>query len=149
MNQLSGDEFTVRFGDIKKVLVGSLIGGLLGGAINFLIYFGGLFFLGATYAMDVDAGAPVGIVSPVMVAFATVIPALIGGLILYGLDQYNSENAFRIFIGIAIAVTLLSIYQPFAFSVNVRDSLLLIAMHFVAMLSTVWGLYQFGAVRNP
>lgn len=145
MSKLSDEQFSVHVGTWQQVLLGGVIGGLLGGGINFLLYFAGRFFLGATFEV-VDM--PITQINSVMVAFASLLPALVGAGILYALARYQAENAFRIFVALAVLVVILSLYTPANTAVRTTDTLLLIAMHFIAMFSTVWGLYQFGMVRD-
>jgi hypothetical protein len=146
MTQLSDDQFSVQVGSFSQLLQGAVIGGLLAGGINFLIYSVGFFFLDATFAL---AGqAPVEQVTLVMVAFASLLPAVAAAGLLYTIAKYQRKNAFRIFIIVALAVLVVSLYSPYEAAVQTVDALLLIAMHFVAMFAILWGIYQFGTVKS-
>jgi hypothetical protein len=146
MTQLSDDQFSVQIGSFSQLLQGAVIGGLLAGGINFLIYFAGVFFLDATFVLQGEA--PVDQLTLVMVAFASLLPAVAGAGLLYTIAKYQTKHAFRIFVVISLIVLILSLYPPYDAAVQTMDAILLIAMHFVTMFTVLWGIYQFGTVKS-
>ncbi len=85
--------------DAKKIFTGAAIGGAGSGLANVVLYFiGGA--LGAEYMMMQPGATELAPIPPFMPFIMSLIPALIGGAILVGLDKFAPEKAWPIFLGI-------------------------------------------------
>ncbi len=116
---------------IKQVLKGALISGAIALVLNQIWNIIALNFLGA--------------VSPpgpwtVMVSFSSVFPLLLAGIVYFALEKYTVSGT-KIFVGIAIVLTILSCYPNFqpllpdGTAAPQNFALLTVPMHFVAGLA--------------
>jgi hypothetical protein len=83
-------------------------------------------------------GAPAPL-SVVPVAVSTIIPLVVAAVLLLVLRRVGVSSP-RVFAGVVIVVTLLSLLAPLTADLSVSNKLVLVAMHLVAGLAALVGL---------
>lgn len=121
-----------------RLMTDGLIGGAIGAVINLVIY-----------AIVINLAGPLMVVpqpgmalQPIpwfMVIVASVVPGLVAGLVLGGLQRLSASGT-RIFLIIAGAFTLFSMIGPFVQAEGVVTISTLVVMHLVAAGAIVWAL---------
>ena len=126
----------------RGTLATNLKNGLTGGglaALSSLV----LFFIGNAVAGPIEVaqqpGAPAMPLPWFMIIVATLLPGIVGALLLTGLQRFMG-NGERIFQITALVVTLLSLFPALTQAGSTAASIILVLLHFVAAGAIVWAL---------
>jgi hypothetical protein len=114
-----------------------LIAAVVATVIN-LILFGIGALMGGLMVQDVANPAAYMPVSWFMVILMTVIPVLLGTGVYWVLRRIMPNQATTVFVIIALAVALLSMFGPITMAQTGMDKALLAAMHIISGVSLVW-----------
>ncbi len=124
---------------ITQALKGAFISGVIALVVNQIWSFIALHFLSSL--------APAG-PWQIMVAVSSIVPLLLGGVVYFLLEKYTSNGA-KIFTGISVVLTVLSIYGNFqpvlpdGTATPQGFALLTVPMHFVAGFAAAFGIPRF------
>ena len=72
------------------------------------------------------------------VAVASVVPLLLGAFVLWVIARF-SGSALRIWTGIAVVLTLLSLLAPGSLPIDAGSKVALAAMHLLTGAAAIWG----------
>ena len=133
---------TIDGHNLSTNLSKNLKNGLLGGGIAAVLSLV-LFFIGDAVAGPIEValqpGAPLAPLPWIAVVMATLVPAIVGALLLSGL-QRTMANGTRIFQITAVVITLLSLFPAITQAGSTGAAVLLSLLHFVAAGAIVWAL---------
>ncbi len=124
-----------------NTLKAAAIGGVIAGVINVVLYYVGKAF-GAEYVMT-GGGEPESI--PIVMPFAmSLLPALVGGGILVGLNKFAPQKAWAIFLGLSALTFILMIPGPIMqMGDDTAAIVALEVMHVVAVATVICVLNRF------
>ena len=120
----------------------NLKNGLLGGAIaavaSLIVFFIGRAAVGPIEVAQ-QPGAPIAPLSWFMIVVATLVPAVVGALLLTGLQRFTNNGA-RIFQIVAVVIALLSLFPALTQAGSAGASAVLVLLHIIAAGAIVWAL---------
>lgn len=123
---------------VNTNLKNGLIGGVLAAAISLVLFFIGNALVGPI-EVALQPGAPVAPLPWFMIIGATLVPALVGALVLTGLQRFTG-NGTRIFQIVAGVIALVSLFPAITQVGSTGAAVILALLHLVAAGSIVWAL---------
>lgn len=123
-----------------SAIKGALLGGAVAAAINVVIYFlGGL--AGAVYVTNTPEGGVPGEAIPFYhMLISTMVPAVVGGLLLAGLVKLTAKRAWPIFLGLSAIIYVLMVPGPFMQLASKPAAIAFEFMHVVAVAGILLGI---------
>ena len=102
-----------------------------------------MFFIGDALAGPIEVaqqpGAPIAPLQWFMIIVATMVPALLGALVLTGLQRFTG-NGTRIFQIVAGVIALVSLFPAITQAGSTGSAVVLALLHLVAAGAIVWAL---------
>ena len=129
-----------------NIMKGAAIGGVVAGVVNVILYFiGGA--LGAEYL--IDQGGPERAPIPMAMPFImSLVPALIGGVVLIALNKFAPDKAWTIFLVITAIVFIVMFAGPIT---QLEDDMVAVVilelMHVVVVVEVIWAINKFARAQ--
>lgn len=124
-----------------RALIVGLAAGVAAALVNLIVFFiGGA--MGIVFEGQMGPGAPVMPLPAIAFVMASLVPALLGAL-AYVVSVRFIPRGRAIFIGVALAVAVLSLFSPLTMEVALATRLTLAALHLVTAAIITWGLVRY------